>query len=51
LFSYHLKKPHRNSLEGLRERLKTLMLQTKMNALYTADYKDRATLIFRGSGL
>jgi len=29
-----LKKPHRNSLEGLRERLKTLMLQTKLIALY-----------------
>ena len=34
LFSYNLKKPHRNSLEGVRERLKTLMLHTKMNALY-----------------
>jgi len=34
LFSYNLKKPHKNSLEGVRERLKTLMLQTKMIALY-----------------
>ena len=34
LFNYNLKKPHRNSLEGVRERLKTLMLQTKLIALY-----------------
>ena len=36
LFSYNLKKPHRNSLEGVRERLKTFMLQTKMIALYSS---------------
>ena len=46
LFSYNLKKAHRNSLEGLRERLKTLMLQIKMNALYVPNHSTGCSIIY-----